>query len=42
VSNNGFFLSVEAGDPLFDRRKTLILLESIGGTEIELIEGEDL
>jgi hypothetical protein len=38
ASNDGFFLSVEARDPLFEEHKTMALLESLGGTEIELIE----
>jgi hypothetical protein len=38
ASNDGFFLSVEARDPSFDRRETMALLESLGGTEVELIE----
>jgi hypothetical protein len=37
ASDDGFFLSVEARDPLFDRRETVALLERIGGTEIQLI-----
>jgi hypothetical protein len=37
ASNDGFFLSVEAKDPLFDRRQTVILLEALGGTDVELI-----
>jgi hypothetical protein len=38
ASNDGFFLSVEARDPLFDRREIMALLEALGGTEVELIE----
>jgi hypothetical protein len=38
ASNDGFFISVEARDPLFDAEKTSALLESLGGTDIELIE----
>jgi Protein of unknown function (DUF3341) len=38
ASNDGFFLSVEARDPLFDRRQIAALLEALGGTEVELIE----
>jgi hypothetical protein len=38
ASDDGFFLSVEARDALFDRRETIALLEELGGTEVELIE----
>jgi hypothetical protein len=38
ASDDGFFLSVEARDSLFDRRETMALLETLGGTEVELIE----
>jgi hypothetical protein len=38
ASNDGFFLSVEARDPLFDRREVMTLLEALGGIEVELIE----
>jgi len=38
ASNDGFFLSVEARDPLFDRREIVALLEVLGGSEVELIE----
>jgi hypothetical protein len=38
ASDDSFFLSVEARDPLFDRHETITLLETLGGTEIELIE----
>jgi hypothetical protein len=38
ASDDGFFLSVEARDPLFDRRATMALLEALGGVEVELIE----
>ena len=37
ASDDGFFMSVEAKDPLFDRRQTVLLLETLGGTEVELI-----
>jgi hypothetical protein len=35
-----FFISVEAADPKFDAEGTRTLLESLGGTHIELIEEE--
>jgi hypothetical protein len=38
ASDDSFFVSIEAGDALFDRRETIALLELLGGTEIELIE----
>jgi Ni/Fe-hydrogenase subunit HybB-like protein len=38
VSDDGFFLSVEARDPLFDRRETVVRIEALGGTEVELID----
>jgi len=38
ASNDGFFLSVEARDPVFDRREIIALLEALGGTDAELIE----
>jgi hypothetical protein len=38
ASTDGFFISVEARDQLFDPKKTMALLESLGGTDIELIE----
>jgi hypothetical protein len=37
ASNDGFFLSVEARDPLFDRGRTTAVLAALGGTEVELI-----
>jgi hypothetical protein len=38
ASNDGFFLSVEARDPLFDRREIMAVLKAHGATEVELIE----
>ena len=38
ASNDGFFLTVEARDPKFDRRETPALLEALGGNEVELLE----
>ncbi len=38
ASNDGFFVSVEARDPVFDRREIIALLEALGGTDAELIE----
>jgi Protein of unknown function (DUF3341) len=38
ASNDGFFLSVEAADPLFDQREIIAVLETQSATEVELIE----
>jgi hypothetical protein len=38
VTDDGFFISVESKDLLFDQEKTKSLLESSGGHNIELIE----
>jgi hypothetical protein len=37
VSDDGFFLSIEAGDPKFDERATVELLERAGALEVELV-----
>jgi len=39
VTDDGFFVSVEAGDPQFDVDKTKSFLESIGGREVEVLRG---
>lgn len=39
VGNDGFFISIEASDRLFDRDQTRAFLESIGGVDMEVIEG---
>ena len=39
ASNDGFFLSVEAADPLFNQREIMALLKAQGASEVELIEG---
>lgn len=39
-SDDGFFLSIEANDPQFDLFKTRELLESLGGMNVEVLEGE--
>ncbi len=41
VSDDGFFVSVEAGDKQFDREKTKAFLESIGGTHVEELIAND-
>ena len=38
VTDDGFFVSVEASDKLFEESKTRAFLESIGGTNIELVK----
>jgi hypothetical protein len=40
-SDDGFFLSVEAEDPLFDAAKTSALLKSLGSTHVELLTAND-
>lgn len=37
--DNGFFISIESGDPDFDLQKTRTFLESIGGKNLEVVEG---
>lgn len=37
ISNDGFIVSVEGNDPLFDQKKTREFLESIGGQNLEVI-----
>jgi hypothetical protein len=39
VSDDGFFISVEATDPQFDETKTRQLLESIGASGVEVMRG---
>ena len=38
VSDDGFFLSVEAADPKFDAAKTAEFLRSVGGKNVEVVE----
>jgi len=38
VTDDRFFLSVEATDPKFDSQKTVQFLQGIGGTNVEIIE----
>ncbi len=40
VTDDGFFISIEADDPKFDPEQTAAFLASIGGKDIETIEGE--
>lgn len=39
ATDNGFFLSVESGDPLFDKLKTVEMLKSIGAVATETVGG---
>ncbi len=38
ATDDRFFISVEAADPLFDRERTRALLVSLGGSEVEEVE----
>ena len=38
VSDDRFFLSVEASDPMFDSQRTVELLGEVGGHHVELLE----
>ena len=38
ATDDAFFVSIESDDPQFDKEKTLQFLESIGGTDCELLE----
>src|SRR6266576_1421385 len=37
VTNDGFFLAIEAGDPRFDQNETRDLLEETGGQHITIV-----
>lgn len=39
VTDDGFFVSIESEDKLFDEQKTRTFLESIGGTHVEVLKG---
>jgi hypothetical protein len=41
ANDDGFFVSIEAGDEKFDAQKTKSFLESIGGKNVELILPDD-
>ncbi len=41
VTNDGFFLAIEAKDPLFNQESTRVLLEKIGARHITLIHDDD-
>lgn len=38
ATDDAFFVSIEADDPRFDKEKTIQFLDSIGGTECELLQ----
>ncbi len=40
VTDSGFFVSVEASDPKFNKVETVSFLQTIGATEVELIGDE--
>jgi len=40
VTNDRFFIGIKADDPKFDREKTVTFLAGLGGTHVELLEGE--
>jgi hypothetical protein len=40
ASDDGFLISIEAGDAQFDEERTREFLASIGGKNIELVRGE--
>jgi Ni/Fe-hydrogenase subunit HybB-like protein len=40
VTNDRFFIGIDADDPAFDREKTVEFLRNLGGTHIEFLEGE--
>ncbi|MCB2204539.1 DUF3341 domain-containing protein [bacterium] len=40
VTDDGFILSIEAGDPKFNEEQTREFLASIGGSNIELVRGD--
>ncbi len=40
VTDDGFFVSVECDDPMYDEAKVKSFLESIGGKNVEVVKGE--
>lgn len=38
VTDDAFFISIEAADPKFDTKETLAFLQEIGATHVELVE----
>ena len=41
VTDDGFFVSIGSNDKLFDDKKTANMLKSLGGTNIEVLEGDE-
>jgi len=41
ATDDGFFVSVESSDPLFDQTGTKLLFESLGGVNIEILEDDE-
>ncbi len=39
VTDDGFFISIESSDPKFDAGRTAEFLKSIGGRQVEVLEG---
>lgn len=39
-SDDAFFVSIESGDPKFNESETSAFLQSIGGTNVEVVKGE--
>ncbi len=40
VTNDRFFIGINADDPKFDKKQTVTFLAGLGGTHVELLEGE--
>ena len=40
VTDEAFFVSIEREDPQFDEQQTVAFLNTIGGTDVELLVGE--
>jgi len=38
VTDDGFFLSIESSDPLYDAEKSQTVLTELGGTNVTLVE----
>ena len=38
ATDDGFFISIESKDSLFDEKNTIAFLESVGGKDIEVIQ----
>ena len=41
ATDDGFFVSIDAEDKIFDKKETKTFLKSIGGKKIELVEGSE-